>query len=311
MKKAIAVLNIGGRSFNGKSRRSFEAAAKRWGCDLKEFRQPIVPGRHPYWQKPLICRELSDYDRVLQLDGDMLIRWNSPSPFDLVPEDHLGLVSADQFEEDNKRGSKIKQYRQSVVARWAKRLGVPEIDDKYHANAGFFLYSPKHHQWLWDELVELGISVNNQSTLLPEQANFSMLVQRREAPVVWLPKEWNLMVFRSGRRGHCMHNVMAGHIYHFLGGKAGRPKLRSTKWFRASAADDAWMRMPKEGGASSAGPSRSTSTASTRPWGDPLCSHWMKASIASALPQASPSTRPSARLRIHPVTPSSAAAASA
>lgn len=260
MKKAIAVLNIGGKSFCGKSRRSFEAAAKRWGCDLKEFRRPIVPGRHPYWQKTLVCRELSEYDRVLQLDADMLIRWNSPSPFDLVPEDHLGLVSADQiaFDPDKpacdqetweqKRAHGIKLYRESVVSKWAKRLGVPEIDDKYHANAGFFMYSPKHHQWLWDELTEIGISVNNPSTLLPEQANFSMLVQRHQVPTVWLPQEWNLMVFRRGRRGHCMHGVMAGHIYHFLGGGLNRPPLARTKWYRASAADDAWMRMPKEGG---------------------------------------------------------------
>lgn len=260
MKKAIAVLNIGGKSVTENSRRSFMAAADRWGCDFRELREPIAKGRHPYWQKPLVCGFLHGYDRILQLDGDMLIRWNSPSPFDLVPRDHLGLVSAQQIPFDKsktpgeqetaaaKRAAEISLYRDSAVNLWAGRIGVEKIDDSLHANAGFFLYTPSEHKWLWDKVVEVGMDAGHPGAMLPEQATFSILVQHYNVPTVWLPQEWNLMMFRKPRSDHGLHNVMAGHIYHFIGGAGYRPALHRVKWYRASAADDIWLRMPKDGG---------------------------------------------------------------
>ena len=240
MKKALAFLNIGGSSLHPKSRASFEHAAKRWGADLVEIKEQIAPGVHHFWQKTHVIETLKDYDHVLQLDADMLIWKFAPSPFDVVPCDHLGLVDSHQYmrHSTHYKGKRISERY------WAKRLGVKQIRGQHHLNGGFFLYSPECHRDLFAEWRKIGKAANWIPKFLPEQCSLSTMLQsgveKWTAPVVWLPHRWNVVgVQQSSEQsyhfsihedGRLAPHSMDGYIYHFTWAKDRSKRIDSVGW---------------------------------------------------------------------------------
>lgn len=210
MKKAIAFLNIGGGSLHPKSRASFEHAAKRWRADLIEIKDQIEPGVHHYWQKASVINELDDYDQVLQLDADMLINVEAPSPFDLVPVEAMGFVSARQYINPN-----LTDFRNESTKLWSRRLSMKPPQDYHHINAGLWLYSPKHHQDIFEKLRAIGRAHRFPRQPIPEQAAMTVLVENTDHPVVWLPRDFNVVSAGHPKRGDRIMKEMNGHIYHF------------------------------------------------------------------------------------------------
>ena len=213
MRRAIAFLNIGGKSIHAKSRQSFEAAAKRWGADLVEFKKPIEAGVHHYWQKAFVINEIAAYDQVLQLDADMLIHADAPSPFDLVPVEAMGFVSSRQYMKPGLIAS-----RESSTKLWSQRLSMSPPQDLKHINAGLWLYSPKHHQKIFERLRAIGRAHNFTFRNIPEQASMTVLVaNQKDHPVVWLPRSFNVVDARHRDRPDRSYQSMFGWIYHFTG----------------------------------------------------------------------------------------------
>ena len=92
MKRVIAVLDLPPRRSLPNVRASYKAAAKRWGAQVLWITNPLH-SCHPFWQKMFVCEHVQSLfgsSHVLQLDNDMVIRSDCPSPFDLVePTDFL------------------------------------------------------------------------------------------------------------------------------------------------------------------------------------------------------------------------------
>lgn len=245
MKKALAVLNVGERSIHKASRASFLSACDRWGCEFVEFTQPLHNCHH-FWQKAFAIERLTAYDRVLQLDADMLIRWDAPSPFDLVPDDHIGVVSARQFTPppqdfavtpptaSEHRGLVISRHRDGCVRTWAARMGMEPCHDERHLNGGFFLYSPRIHAALFGQLRSVGEASGWNKWRLPEQAALSILLHNLDVPQTWLPKEWNI-VAAAQRHTRPEHHTgfMNGYIYHFTGKVDRGKRIANTMWQKA------------------------------------------------------------------------------
>lgn len=225
MKRALAVLNIGGKSLHPKSRASFMAACARWGCDFKEFTEQIAPRVHHYWQKAFVIERLQEYDQVLQLDADMLIRSDCPSPFDLVPHDAIGVVSARQcLTHAWIRGREVS------MAAWAKRLKMKKPNDFRHLNGGFILYSPETHAPLFSEWRKIGRRYKFTPKELPEQATLSILVGNTPGlRVVWLPHTFDCVGVNQLSRQDRIGSRMKGYIYHFNHGDKQR-RIDGTMW---------------------------------------------------------------------------------
>lgn len=226
MKRVLAVLNIGGKSMHAKSRASFEAACERWGCDYKEFTKPIEPGVHHYWQKAFVIEQLQQYDQVLQLDADMLINIEAPSPMLLVPSESLGVVSCRQH-----YWPSLIRTRNNCILEWSRRTGLKPTRDARHLNGGLLIYSPKAHRRLFEEWRSLGRRSSFGSTHLPEQAVLSLLIARNKwKGVTWLPHTFNKTnIWRDTQREM---SSMTSYIYHFSGGNS-RTKARlidGTHW---------------------------------------------------------------------------------
>lgn len=245
MRNAIAVLNVGMKSLHKASRESFLCASERWGCEFVEFTQPLHPCHH-FWQKAFAIEKLMVYDRVLQLDADMLIRWDAPSPFDLVPSDHIGVVSARQFTppprdfaitpptDGEHQGLVISKHRDWCIKTWAARMGMEPCHDEGHLNGGFFLYSPSVHAALFEKLRSVGEASGWNKWRLPEQAALSILLHNLEVPQTWLPREWNI-VAAAQRHTRPEHHTgfMNGYIYHFTGKVDRQRRIANTRWQKA------------------------------------------------------------------------------
>lgn len=246
MRLAMAVLNVGGKCIHPKSRESFLAACSRWGCEFVEFTKPLF-GVHHFWQKTFAPIRLADFGRVVQLDADMLIRWDAPSPFDLVPEDHIGVVSARQFDPPEfDRGESaaavISKHRDKCIREWARRMGMSPCHDSKHLNGGFFLYSPRHHEQLFRRLRGVGESAGWTKWKLPEQAALSVLLDNTDAKATWLGHEWNVVAAAQPHRPEHNTGYMNGFIYHFTGPTKRQSRIEKTRW-RKDACDEVAARL--------------------------------------------------------------------
>jgi hypothetical protein len=239
---AIVVLNVGGRSLHPKSRASFVSAAKRWGVEFVEILKPLAPIHH-FWQKAFAIKSLQQFDRVIQMDADMLIRWDAPSPFDLVPRDHIGVVSSRQFTPPPRdyavdpltpqegKGIWISRHRDRCIQSWARRMGMKPCHDSLHLNGGLFLYSPSLHRDLFAMLRDAGEKAGWTPKLLPEQAALSVLLFNLRPPQTWLPHTWNIVAAhqRHIREEYCT-GIMNGYVYHFTGHVERGKRIANTAW---------------------------------------------------------------------------------
>lgn len=254
--KAMAVLNVGGRSIHPKSRQSFLSACERWGCQFVEFTEPLAECHH-FWQKAFAINMLTQFSQVLQLDADMLIRWDAPSPFDLVPESHIGVVSSRQFTppprdfavapatNGERAGMVISRHRDACVRKWASRMGLEPCSDEKHLNGGFFLYSPQIHAALFETLRSVGENAGWNQWKLPEQASLSVLLHNLDVKQVWLPVEWNTVAARQAHRPEHNTGYMNAYIYHFTGKVDRSRRISSTRWEK-SPCDEIAQRLSGE-----------------------------------------------------------------
>lgn len=236
---AVVVLNVGGKSLHPKSRDSFNSAAARWGADFVEITEPLAPVHH-FWQKAFAIEQLQQYERVVQMDADMLIRWDAPSPFDAVPEHHIGVVSSRQFHpppedlDTPSPGRWISKHRDRCIQAWARRMGMEPCGDEWHLNGGFFLYSPAGHRDLFKRLRAVGEAAGWTKWRLPEQAALSVLLYNTQVPQTWLPHTWNLVAAhqRHIREEYCT-GFMNGYVYHFTGKVRRGRRIDATRWEKA------------------------------------------------------------------------------
>ena len=225
---ALITLNIGGKYMHRKCRDSLQAAAKRWNCDYIEITTPVTPNVHHYWQKLFVSETHPQYDRILQLDADMLIRCDAPSPFDLFPASHLGVVTARQ---SLGLAKPWIDARVECINFWAQRYKLKRCPDQRHLNGGFFLYSPKLHTHIFQQAIELGRKYKFQKTHLPEQATLSLVLWNNpQLPTQWLPHTWNANapVMRE-RMELAAPPVMKRYIYHFTG-RDKNSRINKTWW---------------------------------------------------------------------------------
>lgn len=220
MPNAIIVLNLNNYLIPH-ARRSMLAATRRWGCSFLEVRQKLK-NVGMFWQKPLIAvGPAQAYDRVLALDGDILIRDDCQSLFAMVPEDGLGVVSRCQH------GCNTGD---AGMARWSRILGLPQPPDDRHMNGGLFLYNPRLHRPLLEKWVAAGASTGWRHNRTCDQASLSVLLYNTTFPVVWLPWEYNAVY--AGRTGsqHTPPGDMQTPIYHFNANRGKRAAIRATRW---------------------------------------------------------------------------------
>lgn len=110
--------------------------AEKCGADFMILDGTEEPPMHHF--RILKCYDLlNDYDRILHLDSDMIVKNNCPNLFDIVPEDKIGSVLED-------RGSRLK-HRRFLIKQIQDSRGYVGWTEGY-INTGCFIVSKCHRE---------------------------------------------------------------------------------------------------------------------------------------------------------------------
>lgn len=92
--KAIVSMSFGG-AYSEISDISFPTIAgyaEKIGADFIPLSIRRHPEASPHWEKLQLHDILGEYDRVIWMDSDLIVRSDTPDLFEIVPADHLGAV---------------------------------------------------------------------------------------------------------------------------------------------------------------------------------------------------------------------------
>lgn len=158
----------------------FNAYADKCGADLMILSALPDGLPSPHWAKFSIYEVLKKhYDRVAFIDADIIIRPDTPSLFDLVPEDQLGIFNEGEF---TPRAMCIHEIRKVYDVDLKKWNGV----DYY--NTGVFVVS-KEHRFIFKIEEEIKPLRNS----FGEQTYLNMKIMANDVKIFNLPFKYNRM----------------------------------------------------------------------------------------------------------------------
>lgn len=142
MKKAIISLAIGNTQSYMTGLMSAKQYAKKVGADFYVISQPVVNYRCPHFEKLQVLSLFDQgYDRVLYLDGDILVTPDAKNIFEEYPDEDKFYAYDENSHPDKEwmdRDSDVEALPKDF--EWAKNA-----DGKYrYFNAGVMLFSKKH-----------------------------------------------------------------------------------------------------------------------------------------------------------------------
>lgn len=183
MKNAIVTMSIGEEykilgSLLHPSKFSY---AQRIGADFVEIKTRKWDDIHPNFEKLQIRDVLNEYDRVLFLDCDTLIRKDTPNLFELVPPTHFGAYNESWWGGWGLDPSSWTDIR-------APHYGVTPLKMKRYVNSGVMLAS-REHQGVFDFPPTLDKSYFTQQPI--DQPWINLQLERLSIPICELPYTFN------------------------------------------------------------------------------------------------------------------------
>lgn len=235
MKYAISVLNIGG-FLDPDARESIQAAAERWGCEYHEITKNWIRARCKWFNKFVHAgTTYKGFDGILQLDADVKIRHDAPSPFLEWDHTKLGMVPEWQPE----FGDFPARWQWPLcgnwggfcvnVGFWASRMQMipPRVED--YVNGGFMLYNPLLAEPWFKEVLKWGKTVKFEFTGLSDQTIVSILCNHGVIPLQKMDKKWNAV--HAGTAGELLGPAMdKAYVYHFCARRARAKRMARVNW---------------------------------------------------------------------------------
>jgi hypothetical protein len=175
------------------ARTSMKLATQRWGWRFLVITKPLYDC-HVWYQKFLLPRILSQYERLLVLDGDMVIRPDCPCPDQYVVNNRTAYVNLIQ---PQRGGFKLHEMRREQMERIDKIWD--DIHILYHdwpmMNGGFQLYTPSKVQDAYEKGFKFALSQQfNGSPWNGDQGIISyMMMCGVVKHVQWLPEDFNFI----------------------------------------------------------------------------------------------------------------------
>ena len=171
--------------------------ADRIGADFIAITEGRISETTPHWEKFQLLDFLFDYDRILYVDTDVLIRKNCPNIFDAVPETHLGIYNEAPF----------VAGRDYAIERCAEAYDAKDFkwDGKYY-NTGVMVLSRRHRMLLRKPEKEI--------FNFYEQSYLNLVIQRMKPQVFEIDYKFNRMSCVDKVTGK---NRFESHIIHYTG----------------------------------------------------------------------------------------------
>ncbi len=175
-------------------RKTFIDACYRWGCNYSEINHDHNPeDKICNWGKILGPRYLIGYEKLLYLDGDMLVSDHAPNPFDLCVEDDTIYAVTDM--QGVNIGNSIWDnaiYGADVHRIIEKHPNFKQPAPERYFNTGFMLFKNGDKVRETFEFID-----QNRDLEVPtcyDQTVINMIVHN-QLKVVMLPDKWNYLVW--------------------------------------------------------------------------------------------------------------------
>lgn len=181
---------------------SINCACKQWNCKYILIEESLQPTDfHDMFTKLYLSSIVKDYKRCLYLDTDVVIKNNSPNPFELFNDDNCCYVVKDMQQEFLTFEEKEQFKNNQLCGPWYQQCkNALNIDLPYEHfknnffNAGMFIFTPSKHEILFEQIINSLplISKEYRQTHQVEQAllNYTFMYYLKEN-LKYIPKEWN------------------------------------------------------------------------------------------------------------------------
>lgn len=199
MNKAVVTVTIGPKydAIARTTHPTLKAYADKIGADFIVLSDLIECGK-PHWSKFLLYDLLPDYDRIVYLDTDLIVRDDCPDLTEIVPPEKLGIFNEGHFTD------RMASLREAVMAY---KEEIPKWDGRTYYNTGVMVLSRKHRILFKtpEVLHDLGMF---------EQGYINLKIIKDEWDVFELPYGYNRMTCMDDITGDPRHN---SHIIHYAG----------------------------------------------------------------------------------------------
>lgn len=235
MKRLLVSLNINDYTC-ANVRDSLLHASERWDCEYIELTENLVGSQHLMFNKLVGIKKLIQTlnpDFIFYVDGDVLIRSDAPSPFELFGQDHAIYAVRDVY--DTWTPHRLQVYKIDVTDPW---LSMVHDFMRWDVNISTFIETS--HHWFFNA----GVFLINVATCksyiniftdhIPsvpvhhriEQALWNYILKIKDG-IGYMPYEWNLI-------DPNIEGEMTGYIYHFTGmtWNTLKPRLADYNWRR-------------------------------------------------------------------------------
>lgn len=172
-------------------------ACHRWGCNYAEINVLDPAYCYPNWGKLDGPKYLSGYDKLLYLDGDVIVSEDTPNPFDMCVEDDTMYAVCDN---QPWPGSNVPMWEDMVcyndIAKIEEALPglVRHTPDKYF-NAGFMLFkNSEKMRALFQEVKDNAHVVACVPSMAYEQTLLNFIAANR-IKVEIISDKWNYIVW--------------------------------------------------------------------------------------------------------------------
>jgi lipopolysaccharide biosynthesis glycosyltransferase len=198
------------------------SASQRWNCKFYEMTENLVGSQNVCFNKVVGIKDYwskhPEIDRILYIDSDILIRNDTPNPFELFNDCNYIYAVKDVYA-DIWDSNRLEEYRRDVIDPWVMKVHHTlkyDVDinewintyPKWFFNAGMFIITPKNH------INEINLFIDN----IPienvhgriEQAMWNYILKYSDK-VRLIGYEWNYI------NPDISDGNMKHYIYHFTG----------------------------------------------------------------------------------------------
>ena len=163
---------------------------------------------------------------VLQLDNDMVVRSDCPSPFDLATPNQFAMVAERQCAQNRIDNGGWQKTAHEV---WARRCRLKPAPTWLHPNGGLYMYGTESFTRMFERITQfLIVSYGANDHATDESLIINQLWNDHPEAIKFLPCDFNVSMLQAS--DWAINPIMQSFIYHFIG--PSKAYIEQCQWQR-------------------------------------------------------------------------------
>jgi hypothetical protein len=178
--------------------------ADKINADFIVINKKVLSKKFIHYEKMQISNLLTQYDRILYFDTDIIIRSDCPNLFDIIPQTKLGLMNEGRFY----GAQNVMPIMQEACKKFS--TSIPKWEGQYY-NTGVMVISKIHR----DIFVEPDVEHDTYSGFFHyEQPYLNLKILSENIKVEELSYKYNRMSLMNALTGE---NMLSSYVVHYAG----------------------------------------------------------------------------------------------